>query len=216
MAKSGSPELTPDEQRAEALKRRGREEEIGQTREGLTEFLCKQFSITKAQAGFLLADEFERPFQRQPKFGANGTIIRENKEGEIRDLTSEEYWRKRHNDKLPKPKVNEGEVALALAADAIGNLSMQSQLIKEYGVEHTASILKLAGGKLGEIVTKPKPGQGDKSKTVDSGNPWANNAPGAEQARIDVIRRLGTKAASGMAKAAGVDLAGRKLNVAKA
>jgi hypothetical protein len=212
MAKDKSPELTPAEQAAEAIKRKGRQEEIGQARAGLVDYLTSTFKITKAKADYLVVDEFERPFARQPKFGANGSIIRENKDGEIRDLTSEEYWRKTQGDLLPKPVVNPNDTLLTLSVEGLTNLSIQSQIVKEFGFEAAQAGNRLAGGKgIGVITDKPTPGQGDKTKVVDTSNPWRTNAPGSEEARIGIIRRLSTKAASGMALAAGVDLAGRPL-----
>ena len=189
--------------------------ETDTARDVLDKFLETKLKLNSRQRDYMLHQEFDRVPARQPKQTPSGGIARAKRDGSLVDMLDENYWREGPNgDLIPKTKLNVGDELLSLAADGVENLTIQSQMLKAFGPEATMGALRLVGGELGKITPKkPLPGAKTGPGVVDSTNPWANNAPGSEQARIDVIRRLGTKAASGMAKAAGVDLAGRKLNV---
>jgi len=199
-------------------------------REQIIEHLCTTHKISKAQAEVVIADEYDRPFARQPTLSADGkSVIRTTKKGEVIDMLADggKYWSENYADILPKPKLNEGEIAMTRATVAISNMTIQSIMVKEYGVEHTASLLKLAGGKLGEIVTPKKPGAPQKTDAPDDNtpprtiegatnknNPWSPNFVGGkdkaatERARII---KANVRFAESLAKAANARIDGRPI-----
>lgn len=109
------------------------------------------------------------------------------------------------------------------AFEGKGDAVARSKLVKAVG-EHAANATAIKYGLRGIGDFKSKgiapatadkgDGKGDDKDTTTK-NPWKlPPGPEADAARAAFIRSVGTKAASGLAKAAGVDLAGRPLRVA--
>jgi len=171
---------------------------------GMLEHILKtDCKADRQQVEFILTQERNRNPKRQwqPTEKGDGAF-RVNKEGETVDADAD-YFFKRYSSILKAPEQNAGEFALGLAASAIDNLSIQSELVKKYGLDHTAKLMALVGGELGKKLPKPGaeptkiPGAPDKET-----NPWGAKAWNiTEQGRL--VRVLGIDKAKAICAAAG-------------
>lgn len=202
-----SPEIRAQ---IEAYNKQADEINKGTARDQLDRFLKEECKVGPQARAFMLTQEFERPPHRQPRPGDNGTVTRTTKSGEVYDLLQKSYWEERYADIMPQHKPDAGEADVALAAQAVNNMTLQNVLVKKVGIDNAVKLLALAGGELGKVTNKAVPAA--TGKDVDMSNPWrSGDAPGAHEARLSIIKNNGTKAALALAKAAGTDLAARPL-----
>lgn len=168
------------------------------------DLLKKNFPDVRPKAlEVILAEEFDRRPKQQPHLSEKGMLQRTRRDGEMVDLEDMKYWKERFGDLLPAPKVNEGEVAIELALSGVGNLSVQSQLVKQWGPDRTAQLLSLVGGELGKIKSVPNAAAMKGNSAIDkASNPWGAKAWNVtEQGRV--TRALGEEKARAICKAAG-------------
>lgn len=109
-----------------------------------------------------------------------------------------------------RPHCVQREPDVDVATKLLTNLSAQADLVKEVGVDEAKAQIERLGGKLG-LITKAKAADTEPDPKSSS-NPWHKNYRGdAEAKRVELIKSLGTAKAAALAKAAGVDIAGRPL-----
>jgi hypothetical protein len=157
-------------------------------------------------AGVIKEEFEERKPSRQPRVGDKGNLFRTKRDGEVVDLDAPDYWIKEYPDLASaqkQGKSSSGEVAIELAVMGISDLSVQSQLVKTYGLDHTAKLMSLVGGEFGKKLPKsgaaPSPILGAPSKDT---NPWGPKAWNiTEQGRL--TRVLGLEKAKAICASAG-------------
>lgn len=189
----------------EKLAAKGEEAARNNTKKATRELLLQKFPDTKPKVldDIILAQEFGRRPDRQPTISEKGELVRTTKKGETLNLEDTKYWEDRYGDYLVKSKTQEGEIAIELALSGVGNLSIQSQLVKQWGPERTAQLLALVGGELGKIKTTPNaPGPVIKGAPDKATNPWGKAAWNVtEQGRL--TRVFGEERARAFCKSAG-------------